>query len=386
MFTSESVSEGHPDKMCDQISDAVLDACLEQDPMSRVACETAIKTGFVQLLGEITTEAYVNFDELVRKVVNDIGYDSSDKGFDGNTCAVLSAIASQSADIALGVDHALEDKAGEMTDADIEHVGAGDQGMMFGYATNETLNLMPAPIDFANQLMRRHCELRKAEPLDTMIGPDAKSQVSVAYADSKPSHITAVVLSTQHSEEIDLEELRQLVREQIIEPELSVFLRPETVFHINPAGTFHSGGPIADSGLTGRKIIADTYGGFARHGGGAFSGKDASKVDRSGAYAARQIARHAVSEGWVDRCEIEVAYAIGYDKPVSVDFVGDSAGDTAYLHRKFRDAGIDLEDILRPASIIERLQLNRPVFRATASGGHFGRSEFPWEQSLIQSE
>ncbi len=372
VFTSEAVSAGHPDKICDQVSDAILDACLADDPHSHVAVETAVKDHTVMLFGEITTDANPDFEEIVKSILGDIGHLDTRWGLDRERLTLIQAISKQSSEIAEGV--------GE------KELGAGDQGMMFGYATNETSNLMPAPIDFANQLMRRHSELRKAEPLDTMIGPDAKSQVSVAYADSKPSHITAVVVSTQHSEEMGLEELRQLVREQIIEPELSVFLRPETVFHINPAGTFHSGGPIADSGLTGRKIIADTYGGFARHGGGAFSGKDASKVDRSGAYAARQIARHAVSEGWVDRCEIEVAYAIGYDKPVSVDFVGDSAGDTAYLHRKFRDVGIDLEDILRPASIIERLQLNRPVFRATASGGHFGRSEFPWEQSLLQSE
>ncbi len=372
VFTSEAVSAGHPDKICDQVSDAILDACLADDPHSHVAVETAVKDHTVMLFGEITTDANPDFEEIVKSILGDIGHLDTRWGLNRERLTLIQAISKQSSEIAEGVG--------------AKELGAGDQGMMFGYATDETSNLMPAPIDFANQLMRRHCELRKAEPLDTMIGPDAKSQVSVAYADSKPSHITAVVLSTQHSEEMGLEELRQLVREQIIEPELSVLLRPETVFHINPAGTFHSGGPIADSGLTGRKIIADTYGGFARHGGGAFSGKDASKVDRSGAYAVRQIARHAVSEGWVDRCEIEVAYAIGYDKPVSVEFVGDSAGDTAYLHRKFRDVGIDLEDILRPASIIECLQLNRPVFRATASGGHFGRSEFPWEQSLLQSE
>jgi S-adenosylmethionine synthetase len=371
VFTSEAVSAGHPDKICDQVSDAILDACLANDPHSHVAIETAIKDHTVMVFGEITTDADPDFEEIVKSVLGDIGHLDARWGLDRERLTLIQAISKQSSEIA----HGVGDK----------ELGAGDQGMMFGYATNETSNLMPAPIDFASRLMRRHSELRQAEPLDALIGPDAKSQVSVAYADSKPSHITAVVLSTQHSEEIGLEDLRQLVREQIIEPELSLFLRPETVFHINPAGTFHSGGPIADSGLTGRKIIADTYGGFARHGGGAFSGKDASKVDRSGAYAVRQIARHAVSEGWVDRCEIEVAYAIGYEKPVSVEFVGDSAGDAAYLHRKFKDAGIDLEDILRPASIVDRLQLNRPVFRSTASGGHFGRSGFPWEENLVKA-
>ncbi len=368
IFTSEAVAAGHPDKICDQISDAILDACLSVDPNSHVAIETAIKDHTLFLFGEITTDAEPDCEGIARSVLHDIGHSDSRWGLDTDRLTVIQAISKQSVEIAHGV--------GE------RELGAGDQGMMFGYATDETPTLMPAPIEFSNRLIRWHAELRKTDEFESIIGPDAKSQVSVAYENAKPNHIAAVVLSTQHSEGIELEDLRQLVREKIIEPVLGDFLRPDTVFHINPAGTFHSGGPIADSGLTGRKIIADTYGGFARHGGGAFSGKDPSKVDRSGAYAVRQIARYAVSNGWVERCEIEVSYAIGYDTPVSVDFVGDSAGDTELLHQRFREAGIDLKDILRPTSIINRLKLTRPIFRETAFGGHFGRPEFPWEQSL----
>lgn len=369
IFTSEAVAAGHPDKICDQISDAILDACLVVDPNSHVAIETAIKDHTVFLFGEITTEADPDVEGIVKSALHDIGHADAKWGLDTGRLTLIQAISKQSAEIVHGV-------------GDEKHLGAGDQGMMFGYATNETETFMPAPIEFSNRLMRRHAEIRLSEAYKAIIGPDAKSQVSVVYEDGKPSHIGAVVFSTQHSIEIGLEDLRELVREHIIKPELTDYLRPETVFHINPAGSFHCGGPIADSGLTGRKIIADTYGGYARHGGGAFSGKDASKVDRSGAYAVRQIARHAVSQGWVDRCEIEVSYAIGYEKPVSVDFVGDSAGDSEFLHDKFREAGIDLEDILRPANIIERLTLRRPVFRKTAFGGHFGRPEFAWEQGL----
>ena len=307
LFTSESVTEGHPDKLCDQVSDAVLDACLEQDPRSRVACETATKTGVVMLLGEITTHAYVNFDELVRRVVKEIGYDSSDKGFDGNTCAVLSAIASQSPDIALGVDHAMEDKSGEMTDKDIEHVGAGDQGMMFGYACNETPTLMPMPIYMAHKLAIRLSELRKAGTLP-WLRPDGKSQVTVEYAFGKPKRIDTVLISTQHAPEISHAEIVEQISEQIIYPTLPEGMVDKNLkIFVNPTGRFVIGGPMGDAGVTGRKIIVDTYGGMGRHGGGAFSGKDPTKVDRSAAYAARWAAKNVVAAGLADRCELQVA-------------------------------------------------------------------------------
>src|SRR5215216_13406 len=327
MFTSESVTEGHPDKLCDQISDAVLDACLEQDPRSRVACETATKTGFVALLGEITTQAFVNFDDLVRKVVLDIGYDSSDKGFDGHTCAVLTAIASQSPDIAMGVDHALESRNGhqqsspgdEITDAEVETIGAGDQGMMFGYACNETSTLMPMPIYLAHKLTRRQSEVRKSGEI-SWLRPDAKSQVTIEYSQGKPKRIDTVLISTQHAPDVSQAEIVEIVTEQIIIPALpSDMVDNNLKVYVNPTGRFVVGGPMGDAGVTGRKIIVDTYGGMGRHGGGAFSGKDPTKVDRSAAYAARYVAKNIVAAGLADRVEVQVAYAIGVAHPLSVN-------------------------------------------------------------------
>ncbi len=380
MFTSESVTEGHPDKMCDQISDAVLDACLEQDPMSRVACETAVKTGFVALLGEITTSAYVNFDELVRKVVNEIGYDSSDKGFDGNTCAVLSAVASQSADIALGVDHALEDKSGEMKDVGIEHVGAGDQGMMFGFACNETDTLMPMPIYMAHKLSRRLSELRKDGTLP-WLRPDGKSQVTVEYSQGKPKRIDTVLISTQHAPDISQAEIMELVSEHIIYPTLPEGLVDKNLkVFVNPTGRFVIGGPMGDAGVTGRKIIVDTYGGMGRHGGGAFSGKDPTKVDRSAAYAARYVAKNIVAAGLADRVEVQVAYAIGVAHPLSVNV--ETFGTAKIADDKIATLVSEYFD-LRPGAIIRDLDLRRPIYRKTAAYGHFGRDdiEFPWEKT-----
>jgi len=380
MFTSESVTEGHPDKMCDQISDAVLDACLEQDPMSRVACETAIKTGFVALLGEITTNAYVNFDGLVRKVVNEIGYDSSEKGFDGNTCAVLSAVASQSADIALGVDHAMEDKSGEMKDAGIEHVGAGDQGMMFGFACNETDTLMPMPIYMAHKLSRRLSELRKDGTLP-WLRPDGKSQVTVEYSQGKPKRIDTVLISTQHAPEISQAEIMELVSEHIIYPTLPEALVDKNLkVYVNPTGRFVIGGPMGDAGVTGRKIIVDTYGGMGRHGGGAFSGKDPTKVDRSAAYAARYVAKNIVAAGLADRVEVQVAYAIGVAHPLSVNV--ETFGTAKISDEKISALVSEFFD-LRPGAIIRDLDLRRPIYRKTAAYGHFGRDdiEFPWEKT-----
>ncbi len=380
LFTSESVTEGHPDKLCDQVSDAVLDACLEQDPYSRVACETATKTGFVVLLGEITTNAFVNFDELVRRVVKEIGYDSSDKGFDGNTCAVLSAIASQSADIALGVDHAMEDKSGEMVDKDIEHVGAGDQGMMFGFACNETDTLMPMPIYLAHKLARRLSELRKDGTLP-WLRPDGKSQVTIEYAHGKPKRIDTVLISTQHAPEISHAEIVEAISEHVIYPILPKdMVDGKLNVYINPTGRFVIGGPMGDAGVTGRKIIVDTYGGMGRHGGGAFSGKDPTKVDRSAAYAARWVAKNVVAAGLAERCEIQVAYAIGVAHPLSINvetFGTGKIADTQIvdLINQFFD--------LRPGAIIRDLNLRRPIYRKTAAYGHFGRDDiqFPWENT-----
>jgi S-adenosylmethionine synthetase len=380
MFTSESVSEGHPDKMCDQISDAVLDACLEQDPMSRVACETAVKTGFVALLGEITTNAYVNFDGLVRKVVNEIGYDSSDKGFDGNTCAVLSAIASQSADIALGVDHAMEDKSGEMTDKDIEHVGAGDQGMMFGFACNETPTLMPLPIYLAHKLTRQQSELRKSGAIP-WLRPDAKSQVTIEYSQGKPKRVDTVLISTQHAPDVSHAEIAESVTEQIIMPILPKnMVDKELKIFVNPTGRFVVGGPMGDAGVTGRKIIVDTYGGMGRHGGGAFSGKDPTKVDRSAAYAARYVAKNVVAAGLADRVEVQVAYAIGVAHPLSVNV--ETFGTAKIADEKIAALITEFFD-LRPGAIIRDLGLRKPIYQKTAAYGHFGRDdiEFPWEKT-----
>ncbi|MCC6189428.1 MAG: methionine adenosyltransferase [Anaerolineales bacterium] len=380
MFTSESVTEGHPDKICDQVSDAVLDACLEQDPMSRVACETAVKTGYVMLLGEITTGAFVNFDELVRRVIREIGYDSSDKGFDGNTCGVLSAIASQSPDIALGVDRALEAKAGEMTDDEIEKIGAGDQGMMFGFACNETEALMPMPIYLAHNLSRRLAQVRKDGTL-RWLRPDGKSQVTVEYAYGRPKRVDTILISTQHAPEISQAEIRAAIIEHVINPTIPAgLLNGSPNIYINPTGRFVVGGPMGDAGVTGRKIIVDTYGGMGRHGGGAFSGKDPTKVDRSAAYAARWVAKNVVAAGLAERCEIQVAYAIGVAHPLSVNVetfgtgkVSDS--DIVRLVNEHFD--------LRPGAIIRDLNLRRPIYRRTATYGHFGRTdiEAPWENT-----
>ena len=380
MFTSESVTEGHPDKICDQISDAVLDACLEQDPFSRVACETATKTGFVVLLGEITTNAFVNFDDLVRKVILEIGYDSSDKGFDAKTCAVLSAIASQSPDIALGVDHAMEDKSGEMKDSDIEHVGAGDQGMMFGYACNETPTLMPMPIYMAHKLSRQLSVMRKNNTIP-WLRPDGKSQVTVEYSHGKPRRIDTVLISTQHAPDVSHAEITEQVMEHIINPSLPQdMVDKDLKVFVNPTGRFVIGGPMGDAGVTGRKIIVDTYGGMGRHGGGAFSGKDPTKVDRSAAYAARYAAKNVVAAGLADRIEIQVAYAIGVAHPLSVNV--ETFGTGKISDEKIAAIITEYFD-LRPGAIIRDLKLRQPFYRKTAAYGHFGRDdfEFPWEKT-----
>lgn len=380
LFTSESVTEGHPDKICDQISDAVLDACLEQDPQSRVACEAATKTGFVLVLGEITTQAKINFDQLVRKTIEEIGYDNTDKGFDFHTCAVISAVSNQSGDIALGVDHALEEKTGEMKEKDIEAIGAGDQGMMFGFACNETPTLMPMPIYLAHKLTRRLAEVRKNGTLP-WLRPDGKSQVTVEYHYGKPVRVHTIVVSTQHAEEIEQTEIRQAVLEHVIKPVIPAeMLDDKTVYHVNPTGRFVTGGPMGDSGFTGRKIIVDTYGGMGRHGGGCFSGKDPTKVDRSAAYAARHAAKNVVAAGLADLCEIQVAYAIGVAHPVSINVETFGTG-------KIPDAQIAqlvTEHFdLRPGAIIHDLDLRKPIYRKIAAYGHFGRDDLDlsWERT-----
>ncbi len=380
MFTSESVTEGHPDKMCDQISDAVLDACLEQDPRSRVACETAAKTGFVLLLGEITTHASFNYDTLVRRVVNEIGYDSSEKGFDGNTCGVQVAIAKQSGDIAMGVDKALEAKAGEMTEAEVEAVGAGDQGMMFGFACNETPTLMPLPIYLAHKLSQRQSELRRDGSIP-WLRPDAKSQVTIEYSKGKPVRVDTVLISTQHAPDISQNEISEIVTDQIIMPMLPADMVDNRIkVFVNPTGRFVVGGPMGDAGVTGRKIIVDTYGGMGRHGGGAFSGKDPTKVDRSAAYAARYVAKNIVAAGLADRVEVQVAYAIGVARPLSVNV--ETFGTAKIADEKIASLIDELFD-LRPGAIIRDLDLRRPIYRQTAAYGHFGRDdiEFPWERT-----
>ncbi len=379
LFTSESVTEGHPDKMCDQISDAVLDACLEQDPMSRVACETAAKTGFVILLGEITTKANVNFDKLAREVITDIGFDDSDKGFDGNTCGVQVAIASQSLDIARGVNHALETRMNDNDRDEIETLGAGDQGMMFGFACNETATLMPVPIYLAHKLTRRMAEVRRSNELP-WLRPDGKSQVTIEYQHGKPRRVHTVLVSTQHSADVDQEEVREGVTEHIIRPTIPEELQDGDIrIFVNPTGRFVVGGPLGDSGLTGRKIIVDTYGGMGRHGGGCFSGKDATKVDRSGAYAARWVAKHIVGAGLADRCEIQVAYAIGVAHPLSINV---ETFGTGKLSDEAIAGLIDKVFDLRPGAIIRDLGLRAPIFRKTATYGHFGRDDLdlPWER------
>jgi S-adenosylmethionine synthetase len=379
MFTSESVTEGHPDKLCDQISDAVLDACLEQDPLSRVACETATKTGFVLLLGEITTRAFVNFDDLVRSVIREIGYDSSDKGFDANTCGVQAAIASQSPDIALGVDHALEEKTGEMAEDTIEKVGAGDQGMMFGFACNETDALMPMPIYLAHNLARRLAHVRKNGELP-WLRPDGKTQVTIEYSYGKPKRVDTVLISAQHAPEIGQAEIRDAIIDTVIKPVIPRAMRngDEMKVFVNPTGRFVIGGPMGDAGVTGRKIIVDTYGGMGRHGGGAFSGKDPTKVDRSAAYAARWVAKNVVAAGLADRCEIQVAYAIGIAHPLSINV--ETFGTGKIPDNKIVELVKEYFD-LRPGAIIRDLNLRRPIYRKTAAYGHFGRTDIdaPWE-------
>lgn len=366
-FTSESVSDGHPDKICDQISDAILDACLSQDPASRVAIETAIKGRTLCLLGEITTSAQLDLRAIATGVLNNIGHIDDRWGLDPSDLTFVEDVTMQSPEIKAGVDG--------------DDTGAGDQGLMFGFACDETPNLMPLPIDLAHALMRRHREYRQS-PDGAAIGPDAKAQVTIRYAGGRPVALDTVVLSTQHSADLLLDDLRAVVRREILEPVLGSWLTSTTRIHINPAGTFVHGGPAADAGLTGRKIIVDTYGGYARHGGGAFSGKDATKVDRSGAYAARQLARDVVARGWAKACEVRVAYAIGLAAPIDVSFetFGTSAGaDPALL---YRNEGVDVRDLMRPHSILTRLDLQRPVFRETACFGHLGRSGFAWEQLI----
>ena len=379
-FTSESVTEGHPDKICDQISDAVLDACLEQDPYSRVACETAAKTGFVVLLGEITTTAHINFDELARKVITEIGYDDSQKGFDGNSCGVLVAICKQSGDIAMGVNITPESKSSVMTDADIETIGAGDQGMMFGYACNETPVLMPLPIYLAHKLTRRLAEVRKNGSLP-WLRPDGKAQVTVEYHYGRPKRVDTVLVSTQHTPEVSQKEIRRAIIEQVIIPVLPADMVDKDIkIFVNPTGRFVIGGPMGDAGVTGRKIIVDSYGGMGRHGGGAFSGKDPTKVDRSAAYAARWAAKNIVAAGLAERCEIQVAYAIGMACPLSVNVETFGTGEIP-------DEQIDqlvLETFdLRPGAIIRDLNLRRPIYRQVSNYGHFGRDDLdlPWERT-----
>lgn len=381
LFTSESVTEGHPDKICDQVSDAVLDTLIAQDKFSRVACECATKTGFIMALGEITTTGFANFDELVRKVVTGIGYDNSDKGFDGNTCGVMIALANQSPDIALGVDKAQEFKSGEMSeDEEIEEVGAGDQGMMFGYACTETDVLMPMPIYYAHKLTRRLAEARRANDLD-FLRPDGKSQVTVEYEYGKPKRIHTVLISTQHSPDFTLEQIREGVIEEIIKPVLPAELVDDDLLvYVNPTGRFVTGGPMGDAGVTGRKIIVDTYGGMGRHGGGAFSGKDPTKVDRSGAYAARWVAKNVVAAGLADRCEVQVAYAIGVAHPLSVNVETFGTGkiDDSKIARLISE-----HFDLRPGAIIRDLDLRRPIYQQLASYGHFGRDDLDltWEKT-----
>ena len=377
LFTSESVTEGHPDKVCDAVSDAILDACMAQDPMSRVACETACCTGFVLVTGEITTKAQIDIPTIVRNTVNEIGYNDAKTGFDGNTCAVMVALDQQSADIAMGVDKALEAKEGELKD-DLD-TGAGDQGMMFGYATNETDDFMPYPIDLAHKLAKRLADVRKDGTL-SYLRPDGKTQVSVEYDENGvPCRLEAVVLSTQHDEDVTQEQIHEDIRKYVFDPILPKELVDEkTKFFINPTGRFVIGGPHGDAGLTGRKIIVDTYGGMARHGGGAFSGKDCTKVDRSAAYAARYVAKNLVAAGLADRCEIQLSYAIGVAVPTSINV--DTFGTGKLSDEKLVEIVRDNFD-LRPAGIIKMLDLRRPIYRSTAAYGHFGRNDLslPWE-------
>ena len=380
LFTSEAVTEGHPDKMCDAISDAILDALMEKDPMSRVACETASCTGFVLVTGEITTNAYVDIPKIVRETVKEIGYDKSEYGFDGNTCAVMVSIDEQSSDIAMGVDKALEAKENQMSEEELEAIGAGDQGMMFGYATNETEEYMPYPISLAHKLAQQLTKVRKDGTL-TYLRPDGKSQVSVEYDENnKPVRLEAVVLSTQHDPDVTQEQIHEDIKKYVFDPILPAELIDEnTKFFINPTGRFVIGGPHGDAGLTGRKIIVDTYGGYARHGGGAFSGKDCTKVDRSAAYAARYVAKNIVAAGLADKCEIQLSYAIGVAQPTSI--MADTFGTGKISDEKLVEIIRENFD-LRPAGIIKMLNLRRPIYKQTAAYGHFGRNDLdlPWEK------
>lgn len=381
LFTSESVTEGHPDKICDQISDAILDALLEQDPMSRVACETATTTGLVLVMGEITTKGYVDIQKIVRETVREIGYTRGKYGFDADNCAVLTAIDEQSADIAMGVNKALEAKENQMSDSELEAIGAGDQGMMFGYATNETPELMPYPISLAHKLVLQLTKVRKDGTLP-YLRPDGKSQVTVEYNESgKPVRLDAVVLSTQHSEDVTQEQIHADIKKYVFDEVLPAdMVDADTKFFINPTGRFVIGGPNGDSGLTGRKIIVDTYGGMARHGGGAFSGKDCTKVDRSAAYAARYVAKNIVAAGLAEKCEIQLSYAIGVAQPTSV--MVDTFGTGKLSDQKLVDLIRENFD-LRPAGIIKMLDLRRPIYKQTAAYGHFGRTDLdlPWEKT-----
>ncbi len=381
LFTSESVTEGHPDKMCDQISDAILDALMAQDPMSRVACETSTTTGLVMVMGEITTNAYVDIQKIVRETVREIGYTRGKFGFDANTCAVITAIDEQSADIAMGVNRALEAKENQMDDSEIEAIGAGDQGMMFGYATNETPEMMPYPIALAHKLALRLTKVRKDGTLP-YLRPDGKTQVTVEYDENgKPVRLDAVVLSTQHSDDVTQEQIHADIRKHVFDEVLPAdMVDADTKFFINPTGRFVIGGPHGDSGLTGRKIIVDTYGGYARHGGGAFSGKDCTKVDRSAAYAARYVAKNIVAAGLADKCEIQLSYAIGVARPTSV--MADTFGTGKLPDQKLVEIIRENFD-LRPAGIIKMLDLRRPIYKQTAAYGHFGRTnlDLPWEKT-----
>ena len=380
LFTSESVTEGHPDKMCDQISDAILDALMEQDPMSRVACETATTTGLVLVMGEITTKAYVDIQKIVRDTIREIGYTRGKYGFDADTCAVITAIDEQSTDIAMGVDKALEAKENQMNDEEIEAIGAGDQGMMFGYATNETEEYMPYPIALAQKLALQLTKVRKDGTL-TYLRPDGKTQVTVEYDENgKPARLDAVVLSTQHDPEVTQEQIHADIKKYVFDEILPQDMVDEnTKFFVNPTGRFVIGGPHGDSGLTGRKIIVDTYGGYGRHGGGAFSGKDCTKVDRSAAYEARYVAKNIVAAGLADKCEIQLSYAIGVARPTSV--MADTFGTGKVSDEKLTEIVRDNFD-LRPAGIIKMLDLRRPIYKQTAAYGHFGRHDLdlPWEK------
>ena len=381
LFTSESVTEGHPDKICDQISDAVLDALLAQDPMSRVACETAVTTGLVLVMGEITTKAQIDIQTIVRETIREIGYDRAKYGFDCDTCGVIVALDKQSTDIAMGVDKAFEAKENHMSDEEIEAIGAGDQGMMFGYATNETPELMPYPISLAHKLARKLTEVRKNGTLP-YLRPDGKTQVSVEYDENgKPCRLEAVVLSTQHDENVSQEQIHEDIKKYVFDPVLPQdMIDDETKFFINPTGRFVIGGPNGDSGVTGRKIIVDTYGGYARHGGGAFSGKDCTKVDRSAAYAARYVAKNIVAAGLAEKCEIQLSYAIGVARPTSI--MVDTFGTGKLADDKLVEIIRENFD-LRPAGIIKMLDLRRPIYKQTAAYGHFGRTDIdlPWEKT-----